>query len=36
MNVVKEDIKKATGCLKLCTGQEAGRKATIHAMNRIH
>ena len=35
MKVVKEDIKKATGCLQLCAGQEAGCEATIHAMQRI-
>ena len=35
MKVVKEDIKKGAGCLQLCTGQEAGYGATIHAMYRI-
>ena len=35
MKVVKEDIKKGAGCLQLCTGQEAGYEATIHAMHRI-
>ena len=32
MKVVKEDIKKAAGCLQLCAGQEAGCEAAIHAM----
>ena len=35
MKVVKEDIKKATGCLQLCPGQEAGCEAAIHAMHKI-
>ena len=35
MKVAKEDIKKAAGCLQLCTGQEAGCEAAIHAMCRI-
>ena len=35
MKVVKEDIKKAAGCLQLCAGQEAGCEAAIHAMHRI-
>ena len=33
MKVVKEDIKKAVGCLQLCAGQEAGCEAAIHAMH---
>ena len=32
MKVVKENIKKAAGCLQLCAGQEAGCEAAIHAM----
>ena len=35
MKVVKEDIKKAAGCLQLCAGQEAGCEAAIHAMQKI-
>ena len=35
MKVVKEDIKKAAGCLQLCTGQEAGYETVIHAMHKI-
>ena len=35
MKVVKEDIKKAGGCLQLYAGQEVGYEATIHAMNKI-
>ena len=35
MKVVKEDIKKAAGCLQLCVGQEAGCEAAIHAMHKI-
>ena len=35
MKVVKEDIKKAAGCLQLCAGQEAGCEAAIHAMHKI-
>ena len=35
MKVVKEDIKKATGCLQLCTGQEVGCEAAVHAMHKI-
>ena len=35
MKVVKEDIKKAAGCLQLCAGQGAGCEATIHAMHKI-
>ena len=35
MKVVKEDIKKAAGCLQLCAGQEAGCEAAIHAMYKI-
>ena len=35
MKVVKEDIKKAVGCLQLCAGQEAGCEAAIHAMHGI-
>ena len=35
MKVVKEDIKKAVGCLQLCAGQEAGCEAVIHAMHRM-
>ena len=34
MKVVKEDIKKTAGCLQLCTGQEAGCEAAIHAMHK--
>ena len=30
MKVVKEDIKKAAGCLQLCAGQEVGCEAAIH------
>ena len=32
MKVVKEDIKKAAGCLQLCAGQMVGCEATIHFM----
>ena len=35
MKVVKEDIKKAAGCLQSCAGQEAGCEAAIHAMHKI-
>ena len=35
MKVVKEDIKKAAGCLQLCAGQEARCEAATHAMHRI-
>ena len=35
MKVVKEDIKKAAGCLQLCAGQEVGCEAAIHAMQKI-
>ena len=35
MKVVKEDIKKAAGCLQLYAGHETGCKAAIHAMHRI-
>ena len=35
MKVVKEDIKKAAGCLHLCACQETGCEAAIHAMHRI-
>ena len=35
MEVVKEDIKKAAGCLQLCAGQEAGCEAALHAMHKI-
>ena len=35
MKVVKEDIKKAAGCLQLCAGQEAGCEAAIHAVHKI-
>ena len=35
VKVVKEDIKKAAGCLQLCAGQGAGCEATIHAMHKI-
>ena len=31
MKVVKEDIKKAAGCLQFCGGQDAGCEAAIHA-----
>ena len=34
MKVVKEDIKKAAGCLQLYTGQEAGCEPAIHAMHK--
>ena len=33
MKVVKEDIKKAVGCLQLCAGQEAACEAAIRAMH---
>ena len=32
---VKQDIKKATGCLQLCTGKEVGCEATIGTIQRI-
>ena len=32
---MKEDIKKAGGCLQLCAGQEIGCEAAIHAMHKI-
>ena len=32
---MKEDIKKAGGCLQLCAGQEIGCEATIDAMHKI-
>ena len=35
MKVVKEDIKKAAGCLQLCADQEAGCEAVIHAVHKI-
>ena len=35
MKVVKEDIKKAAGCLQLWAGQEVGCEAAIHAMHKI-
>ena len=35
MKVVKEDNKKAAGCIKLCAGQEVGCEAAIHAMHKI-
>ena len=35
MKVVKEDIKKAGGCLQLYAGQEVGYETAIHAMNKI-
>ena len=35
MKVVKQDIKKAAGCLQLSAGQEAGCEAAIQAMHRI-
>ena len=35
MMVMKEDIKKASGCLQLCTVQEVGCEAAIHAMHKV-
>ena len=35
MKVVKEDMKKAAGCLQLCTGRKTGCETAIHAMHRI-
>ena len=35
MKVLKEDIKKAAGCLQLCAGQETGCEAVIHALHKI-
>ena len=35
MKVLKEDIKKAVGCLQLSAGQKAGCEAAIHAMHGI-
>ena len=35
IKVVKEDIKKADGCLQLCADQEIGCEATIDAMHKI-
>ena len=35
MKVVKEDIKKAAGCLQLCAGQETGCETGMHAMHKI-
>ena len=36
IKVVKEDIKKARGCLQLCAGQEIGCEATtIDAMHKV-
>ena len=35
MKVLKDDIKKAAGCLQLCAGQETGCEAVIHAMHKF-
>lgn len=35
MKIVKKDVIKEAGCLQLCTGQEAGSEAAIHAMQEI-
>jgi len=35
MQIVKNDVTKAAGCLQTCAGQEAGSEASIHAMNEI-
>ena len=35
MQVLKEDVRNAAGCLQLCAGFEAGSEAAIHAMHDI-
>ena len=32
LQVVKQDVLDAAGCLQLCAGQRAGCKAAVHAM----
>ena len=35
LQVVKQDVLDATGCLQLCAGQRAGCEAAVHAMRMI-
>ena len=35
MAVVKEDVRKATGNLQVCAGQQAGGEAAVHAMREM-
>ena len=35
MQIVKRYVTKAAGRLQLCTGQETGSEAAIHAMHEI-
>ena len=35
MSVVKTDVTKAAGALQLCSGQDSGSEAAIHAMHDI-
>ena len=35
LQVVKQDILDAAGCLQLCAGQRAGCEAAVHAMREI-
>ena len=32
---IKPDILKATGCIQVCAGQEAGCEAAVHALNKL-
>ena len=36
VSVLKEDVIKCTGTLKVCAGQEAGIEAAIHSMNMMY
>ena len=36
MAVIKPDVLEATGCAKLCTGQEAGCEVAVHAVKDLY
>ena len=35
MRIVKYDLQDAVGTIQLCTGQDAGCEAAVHAMERV-
>ena len=36
VSVLKEDVTKCTGTLKICAAQEAGIEAAMHSMNMMY